>query len=667
MQSGVSLDGALSSRQVLLEEATVHYISDSDYDSQTDGDVDDDEDNEYDDVVPPLPGFKQGAMVTGAAALKRGKTAKKGKSVGKTNTQVVNSINNPNSNVVAKHSDDKVSVGVRPSTVFTANKIGKSGTRDSGVWENDSPENQFQIRDAKPKAETQLSIESSGDVWDDLGESGSSKFITPRTAMRSDKAVNLLVRQPNVERGRKSSIGQDTDKGTDNDLWADDGKPDKTNNMVITDGINKRVGVPLGIAKSSKKYDGTSKSDNTSGVYVAETNDDWDQQAARTGESKVVNKKLGNKALVSVSKAHSSSNNNTSSTNNDFWSDDGKPNQTNNIVMTDGGNIRTGMPPGITRSSKKYDGTSKAESSSGVHFDETNDDWGDEATSTGETKIVNKKVGNKALATMTKAHSSSTNVTGDKTSPRKNGSIWGNTPAANTQGKPSGTKVNFETKHVSPRGSNANTGNSHNAQQNQTVSIDMPTIKEDTNTNTSHHVVNETDIDMVNLPAENKRKVLVKNGNRIVTNPGPRNSRAWSNQPKRESISSGRRTPVKEVRLSRDWSAIEIEPVLDTDRLGKKFPFLNASSTTTTTSEPTSASATKPNTTTPKHAPAPTKAFENTTKIANKAKTTLKDDNENPQIFYGFGVGRFRKYATAWLAKFRTKKSPVESMPTVWN
>lgn len=166
------------------------------------------------------------------------------------------------------------------------------------------------------------------------------------------------------------------------------------------------------------------------------------------------------------------------------------------------------------------------------------------------------------------------------------------------------------------------------------------------------------DVDHYQLPNENRR---VSDGSRVVVRQRKKPN-AWDNKTSDKPISRIR-TPVKELKIQQEWTAIEIEPVMDTDRLSKKFPFLDIQPNIKT--EPSQTNA-KKQTPTPEHAAAFVKAFD-TSKENTNALDDKNSQSNKAQIFYGFGVGRFRKYATAWLAKFRAKKAPVETVPSVWN
>lgn len=172
----------------------------------------------------------------------------------------------------------------------------------------------------------------------------------------------------------------------------------------------------------------------------------------------------------------------------------------------------------------------------------------------------------------------------------------------------------------------------------------------------------ETDVEMVHLPHENSN--YPTNGSKVNTKPG-KSPRAWGNQSQKES-SMGKRTPVTQVHLKREWTAIEIEPVIEIDRLGKKFPFLNEN-IEAKKEEPSNDFTRTQSKTQPKQAGLFFTAFDPATGDKDKDDRKNEDSGSKSQIFYGFGVGKFRKFAVAWLNKFRAKKSPVKSVASEWS
>ncbi|XP_060559158.1 uncharacterized protein LOC132719407 [Ruditapes philippinarum] len=180
----------------------------------------------------------------------------------------------------------------------------------------------------------------------------------------------------------------------------------------------------------------------------------------------------------------------------------------------------------------------------------------------------------------------------------------------------------------------------------------------------------EDEIDDVKLPNDNiQRPDSEPPGKKIST-------KAWLPQPNNDGIKSGRKTPVKAFPKVQSWTAIEIEPVLGSDRLEKKFPFLSidninaektrqigSSSSNHLDKNVSDSELTKPSFNESTSYPSVPKRISEGDVLSNLVKTKIEPQDK---IFYGFGTGRFRNMAAAWISKFRSKKNPVKTANVAW-
>lgn len=174
----------------------------------------------------------------------------------------------------------------------------------------------------------------------------------------------------------------------------------------------------------------------------------------------------------------------------------------------------------------------------------------------------------------------------------------------------------------------------------------------------------KTSIDTKDLP-ESERPKSEQNGRMIPT-------KAWQPQTQKLSMKSGRKTPVKSIPKAQSWTTMEPEPVIETDRLGKKFPFLNVdqSSSATTPKMKRNASETDVHKfdsamSELRRTSEPVKSDKMKDAVNAFTETTKKSNKSS--LSYGFGVhDRFKAVAAAWLAKFRGKKNPVKTVNSEW-
>lgn len=177
----------------------------------------------------------------------------------------------------------------------------------------------------------------------------------------------------------------------------------------------------------------------------------------------------------------------------------------------------------------------------------------------------------------------------------------------------------------------------------------------------------EDEIDHVKLSNEEiQRPHKDQNGKNVST-------RAWLPKSNNQTTRSDRKTPVKSLPKVQSWTSIEIEPILGSDRLGKKFPFLNFHNTSpdsqTKANNMTEESRLKKNRNDNDLVKQIKVQDESNDKIV-KANVLSKFQKGKPssseQIFYGFGMGKFRKVAATWLAKVRFKKNPTLTGQSDW-
>ena len=186
-----------------------------------------------------------------------------------------------------------------------------------------------------------------------------------------------------------------------------------------------------------------------------------------------------------------------------------------------------------------------------------------------------------------------------------------------------------------------------------------------------------SDADIV-LPNNDNNRQLRSPVGRFINKP------AWNNtKPDNSSTEKrkGSKTPVKELmKTPRRVSLPEPEPVFETDRLAKKFPFLNAGD-----SAKNDAKDDKPSDGMRKN-----QSDSNLNKLFGKGKpsgglskissdpniTTKEKDDKNvssinpdtrDKIFYGFGVGRWRLAAAKWLNTWKMKRRPVKTGESSWD
>ncbi|XP_052799480.1 uncharacterized protein DDB_G0287625-like [Mya arenaria] len=160
---------------------------------------------------------------------------------------------------------------------------------------------------------------------------------------------------------------------------------------------------------------------------------------------------------------------------------------------------------------------------------------------------------------------------------------------------------------------------------------------------------------------------------------------AWQKEAPGEKGSNRRgvKTPVKELNRQ---PLTEPEPVFDTGRLGKRFPFLNGNKDKRASQDESFANPQNPmrrnqsdsdlvtnGNSVSKANPALNKFFPplpNTlSKEDKKLAEKMMDINPEMQskIFYGFGVGKWRLMAAKWLNMWKMKKKPVKTESSTWD
>ncbi|KAL4224006.1 hypothetical protein ACF0H5_017463 [Mactra antiquata] len=171
-------------------------------------------------------------------------------------------------------------------------------------------------------------------------------------------------------------------------------------------------------------------------------------------------------------------------------------------------------------------------------------------------------------------------------------------------------------------------------------------------------------------PSDLKRPKSEKNGRMIPTN-------AWHSQkrPGSDNVKSRRTTVIKPIPKVQSWTALEPEPVLDADRLGKKFPFLNVGPAGQSDTQSMKKSASE--TDVQKFMPNATERPRKTSEIiqTDKRKAVIdaftnkpeKSKSKDSSLVYGFGIHqRFKQIAQAWIGKVRMKKNPVKTVNSEW-
>jgi len=197
-----------------------------------------------------------------------------------------------------------------------------------------------------------------------------------------------------------------------------------------------------------------------------------------------------------------------------------------------------------------------------------------------------------------------------------------------------------------------------NEMQGKTISAGVVTNRQTLENNTHNGKVNEHGL--------TSNGATIKPGN------------AWASLPDTKA-KSRRNTPVKQINLNRDISLIDAEPVFETNRLAKRFPFLVNPETDEISEEPnfTERSTSKqvnfvvkstniPGTSPKKDFETKTlAAFQNT--VFGGKQDSNKSNKTRGALSYGFGVSKARQYATAWMNKLKSKWNPVQTANTEWN
>ena len=158
----------------------------------------------------------------------------------------------------------------------------------------------------------------------------------------------------------------------------------------------------------------------------------------------------------------------------------------------------------------------------------------------------------------------------------------------------------------------------------------------------------------------------------------------WLSDRQRNEIRKATRvTPIHEVNITHRSTIVDIEPVIGSDRIGRKFPFLNLendcekqvklSRKSFTTNAWSRSSKTKRLSMKVNQTP---DSIVEETSVTVTSDTTMEEhsdrlrtqtkENSN-QMFYGFGIGRFRKVATNWLNKLRMKRNNVKLVNSKWD
>ncbi|KAH3894118.1 hypothetical protein DPMN_018276 [Dreissena polymorpha] len=168
------------------------------------------------------------------------------------------------------------------------------------------------------------------------------------------------------------------------------------------------------------------------------------------------------------------------------------------------------------------------------------------------------------------------------------------------------------------------------------------------------------------------------------------NKPAWQMQvPKDESqkgfINGGRsKTPVKDITKRNERQTLtDPEPVLDTDRLGKKFPFLKTKDSAGKSNDPIRKNQSDSNLVLKGSISNPMngKVDNHLTRNSRLSLPNTMPDEEkgevekfknlNPdlrdKVFYGFGVGRWRYAAVKWLNMWKMKRRPVKTGDSNWD
>lgn len=161
---------------------------------------------------------------------------------------------------------------------------------------------------------------------------------------------------------------------------------------------------------------------------------------------------------------------------------------------------------------------------------------------------------------------------------------------------------------------------------------------------------------------------------------------AWKTaQVKGPRTNKGTKTPVENLTFKRH-SLTEPDPVFTSDRLAKKFPFLDAGANNDQKANKNIPTASNTGMRKNKSDTALVFRGQDTLKPSNNTKKDFPDipntlsgeDAElakqiaaaNPEmrdkIFYGFGVGKWRLMATTWLNKWKMKKKPMKTEDSVW-
>ena len=142
-------------------------------------------------------------------------------------------------------------------------------------------------------------------------------------------------------------------------------------------------------------------------------------------------------------------------------------------------------------------------------------------------------------------------------------------------------------------------------------------------------------------------------------------------------------TPIQELNITHKSTIVDIEPVIGSDRIGRKFPFLSLendcekqvklSRKSFTTNAWSRSSKTKRLSMKVNQTPdsiveetSVTVASDTTMEEHSDSLRTQTKENSN-QMFYGFGIGRFRKVATNWLNKLRMKRNNVKLVNSKWD